>query len=79
MMKKISLILFCIFYCSSCSLVISKVANIKDINHTTGMYDIGTKRLLLIDSTRTNWFLDDYHHEKRKLMTQIWYPANSIR
>ena len=76
-MKKISLILFCIFYCSSCSLAVSKVANIKDINQPTGVYDIGTKRLLLIDSTRTNWFLDDYHHEKRKLMTQIWYPANS--
>jgi len=76
-MKKVILILFCLFLCSGCSLFVSKVANIQDINSTTGKYSIGTKRFVLIDSTRTNWFLDDYNKDRRTLMTQIWYPANS--
>jgi len=76
-MKKTLIISFCLLICSSCSLFVSKVANIQNINSTTGKYDIGTKRFLLIDSKRTNWFLDDYNKDKRKLMTQIWYPANS--
>ncbi len=75
-MKKIVSILFCLLLLSSCSLFVSKVANIQNINTVTGKYSVGTKRLLLIDSNRSNWFLDEYSQDKRRLMTQIWYPAN---
>ena len=61
---------------SSCSFVVSKVAKIQDINPTTGNYAIGTQRFLLIDSSRTNWFLEGYE-EPRLLMTQVWYPADT--
>ena len=54
----------------------SKAANIKDIKQTTGLYSVGTKRMVWVDSTRTNWFIDGYG-EHRKLMTQIWYPADN--
>ena len=73
-MKKISLLLVFLLL-SSCSIVVYKVADIKDINPVSGKYSIGTKRFLLIDSTRTNWYLDDYSDDFRKLMFQIWYPA----
>ena len=76
-MKKVILILICLLLSSGCSLFVSKVANIQDINSTTGKYSIGTKRFVLTDSTRANWFLDDYNKDRRTLMTQIWYPANS--
>ena len=73
-MKKI-LLLFLLFLFSGCSVIVYKVADIQDINSVTGKYQIGTKRFLFIDSTRTNWYLEDYNKDFRKLMVQIWYPA----
>ena len=75
-MKSYIQILFCAIFISGCSIVISKAANIQDINVATGLYSIGTKRMVWVDSTRTNWFLDGYG-QNRKLMMQIWYPADS--
>ena len=60
---------------SSCSVIVYKVANIQDINSVTGKYEIGTKRFLFIDSTRTSWYLKNYDQDFRKLMLQVWYPA----
>ena len=60
---------------SGCSFIVSKAANIKDIKKVTGMYDVGTQRMVWVDSTRTNWYEPDYG-PYRKLMAQIWYPAN---
>ncbi len=73
-MKKI-LLLFALLLFSSCSVIVYKVADIQDINSVTGKYKIGTKRFLFIDSTRTNWYLEDYNKDFRKLMVQVWYPA----
>ena len=75
-MKQLLQISFFIFFISSCSFIVSKAANIQDINPVTGLYSIGTKRMMWVDSTRTNWFLDGYG-PYRKLMTQIWYPADN--
>ena len=60
---------------SGCSFIVSKAANIKDIKKVTGMYDVGTQRMVWVDSTRTNWYEPDFG-PYRKLMAQIWYPAN---
>ena len=46
-MKKILLLLLLLLL-SSCSVVVYKVADIKDINPVTGQYEIGTKRFLII-------------------------------
>ena len=73
-MKK-TLLLLLLFLLSSCSVVVYKVADIQDINSVTGKYEIGTKRFLLIDSSRTNWYLSDYNKDFRRLMVQVWYPA----
>ena len=73
-MKKILLSLSLLFL-SSCSVIVYKVANIQDINSVTGKYEIGTKRFLFIDSTRTSWYLKNYNQDFRKLMLQVWYPA----
>ena len=66
---KISLIFFSFILFSSCSLVVSTVANIKDINPITGEYSIGTQRFFFIDSSRTNWYLDGYDK-------YIWIDVN---
>ena len=75
-MKYILKILIISFFITGCSFVVKKAANIQDINSVTGKYSIGTKRMVWVDSTRTNWFLDGYG-QHRKLMAQIWYPADS--
>ena len=75
-MKQLLQISFFIFFISSCSFIVSKAANIQNINPVTGLYSIGTKRMVWVDSTRTNWFLDGYG-PYRKLMAQIWYPADN--
>ena len=72
---KTSLIFFSFILFSSCSLIISTIADIKDINPTTGGYSIGTQRFFFVDSSRTNWYLDGYDKEYRKIMSQVWYPA----
>jgi len=73
-MKKLLLLLLLLLL-SSCSIVVYKIAAIQDINPVTGKYSIGTKRFLLIDSSRANWYLDEYSKDFRKLMLQVWYPA----
>ena len=73
-MKNYIYILILVFFVSGCSFIVSKAANIKDIKNVTGTYNIGTKRMVLTDSTRANWYTGDYG-SNRKLMTQIWYPA----
>ena len=75
-MKYILQILFITIFVSSCSFVVKKTANIQNINLVTGQHLIGTKRMVWIDSTRTNWFLDGYG-PYRQLMAQIWYPADA--
>ena len=75
-MKQLIQILFCLFLFSSCAFVASKITNIQDIKSATGVYPVGTKRMVWIDSTRTNWFIDGYG-KYRKLMAQIWYPADN--
>ncbi len=75
-MKYILQILFITVFVSSCSFVVKKTANIQNINLVTGQHLIGTKRMVWIDSTRTNWFLDGYG-PYRQLMAQIWYPADA--
>ena len=74
-MKKILTLLLFILFLSSCSVFVYHVADIRDINPVTGPYSIGTKRFQLIDSLRTNWYLDGYENTYRNLMIQIWYPA----
>ena len=75
-MKYILQILFITIFVTSCSFVVKKTANIQNINLVTGQHLIGTKRMVWIDSTRTNWFLDGYG-PYRQLMAQIWYPADA--
>ena len=75
-MKYVLQILFITIFVTSCSFVIKKTANIQNINLVTGQHLIGTKRMVWIDSTRTNWFLDGYG-PYRQLMAQIWYPADA--
>ena len=75
-MKYILQILIITIFVSSCSFVVRKTANIQNINLVTGQHLIGTKRMVWIDSTRTNWFLDGYG-PYRQLMAQIWYPADA--
>ena len=74
-MKYVLQIIFISFFLTSCSFIVKKAANIQDINNVSGKYSIGTKRMVWTDSTRTNWYLDGYG-KNRKLMAQIWYPAN---
>ena len=74
-MKYILQILFITFFVTSCSFVVKKAAKIQNINLITGQHSIGTKRIVWVDSTRTNWFLDGYG-PYRRLMAQIWYPAD---
>ena len=52
-MKSYIQILFCAIFISGCSIVISKAANIQDINVTTGLYSIGTKRMVWVDDIRS--------------------------
>ena len=75
-MKYVLQILFITIFVTSCSFVVKKTANIQNINLVTGQHLIGTKRMVWIDSTRTNWFLDGYG-PYRQLMAQIWYPADA--
>ena len=74
-MKNTFQILILVFFISGCSFIVSKAANIKDIKNITGIYKVGTKRMVLVDTTRENWYNGDYG-PNRKLMTQVWYPAN---
>ena len=74
-MKNTFQILILAFFISGCSFIVSKAANIKDIKHVTGIYKVGTNRMVLVDTTRENWYTGDYG-SNRKLMTQVWYPAN---
>ena len=74
-MKYVLQILFITIFVTSCSFVIKKTAKIQNINLVTGQHLVGTKRMVWIDSTRTNWFLDGYG-PYRQLMAQIWYPAD---
>ena len=74
-MKNISKFLVLVLFMSGCSFIVSKAANIKDIKKVTGTYDVGTQRMVWVDSSRTNWHELDYG-PYRKLMAQIWYPAN---
>ena len=73
-MNKNTIIIIALFVLTSCSVVVTKVAKIKDINEVTGLYKIGTKRFLLVDSSRTNWYKKGYG-DYRKIMTQVWYPS----
>ena len=75
-MKYVLQILFITIFVTSCSFVVKKTANIQNINLVTGQHLIGTKRMVWIDSTRTNWFLDGYG-PYRQLMAQIWYPTDA--
>ena len=72
-MKKTILLLSLLL--SGCSIVVYKVADIQDINAVTGKYEIGTKRFVFVDSNRTNWYLNEFNKDFRKLMVQVWYPA----
>ena len=76
-MKNTFQILILVFFISGCSFIVSKAANIKDIKHVTGIYEVGTKRMEWIDSSRTNWYNGNYG-PNRKLMAQVWYPANIL-
>ena len=74
-MKNICILIISVIFLFSCSIVVNKVANIRDIKEVTGEFAIGTKRFQIIDSTRTSWYLDGYDGH-RALMLQVWYPAD---
>ena len=74
-MKNICILIISVIFLFSCSIVVNKVANIRDIKEVTGEFAIGTKRFQIIDSTRTSWYLDGYDGY-RALMLQVWYPSD---
>jgi len=41
----------------------------------TGPYAVGTHAFHWVDSTRLEWFTDEYADDYRELMVQVWYPA----
>ena len=74
-MKNICILIISVIFLFSCSIVVNKVANIRDIKEVTGEFAIGTKRFQIIDSTRKSWYLDGYDGY-RTLMLQVWYPSD---
>ncbi|MFQ6613298.1 MAG: alpha/beta hydrolase family protein [Fidelibacterota bacterium] len=42
-----------------------------------GPFPVGTETVTLTDSSRAEWFTED-PKDKRRLMVQIWYPAQSV-
>ena len=62
---------------SSCGFFISKIVSFDNLPKPSGPYDVGTQIFTWEDTTRFEWFTT-YSKDYRKIVVQIWYPADYI-